>query len=78
MRLTKKDYSRYLVAGASSLAMMAGAASAQAQDDDLVFEEIVVTAQKRTESVEDVPLAISAFDANFTKRTNLDDVKVLR
>lgn len=53
-----------------SLALMV--APAVAQDD-----EIVVTAQKRAESIQDVPLAISAFGGEFVRDVNLDDVKDL-
>lgn len=66
-----------LKAGVSLAAMAAVAVPAVAQDNDLVIEEVIVTAQKREQSVRDVPVAISAFDASFTKRTNLDDVKDL-
>lgn len=41
------------------------------------LEEVTVTATKRAESVQDVPLAISAFTGDFTKDNNLDDVKDL-
>lgn len=41
------------------------------------LEEVIVTATKRSESVQDVPLAISAFTGNFTKKVNLNDVKDL-
>ncbi len=58
-------------------ALVALSPSAVAQDSNLVIEEVIVTAQKRAQSVRDVPIAISAFDAAFTKRTNLDDVKDL-
>ncbi|WND02095.1 TonB-dependent receptor [Temperatibacter marinus] len=66
-----------LYAGVSVYAL-AQTSPVLAQDsDELMLEEIVVTAQKRSENVSDVPLSISAFDGNFTKRTNLDDVKDL-
>ncbi|GHF26187.1 TonB-dependent receptor [Kordiimonas sediminis] len=65
-------------AGVSALAVSLSAGSALAQDEtSLTIEEVVVTAQKRAESVQDVPVAIAAFDASFTKRMNLDDVKDL-
>lgn len=41
------------------------------------LEEIIVTATKRAESVQDVPLAITAFSGDFTKDVNLNDVKDL-
>lgn len=72
-----KIISTTLKCGVSSAALMTATFSVQAQDSNLAIEEIMVTAQKRTQSTRDVPIAISAFDANFTKRTNLDDVKDL-
>lgn len=39
------------------------------------IEEIVVTAQKREQSLQDVPLAISAFDQNFLKESKISDFK---
>jgi len=51
----------------SSLALFAGAAAmpAYAQDSQpTVVDEIIVTAQKREQSIQDVPLAVSAFRAD--------------
>ena len=48
---------RYYVAAALCTAMVGGPAMAQ----DQTLEEIVVTAQKREQNVQDVPIAISAF-----------------
>ena len=42
-----------------------------AQNQDPVLEEIVVTAQKRTQSVQDVPLAVSAFDGDFIRDASI-------
>ncbi|MBT8098079.1 MAG: TonB-dependent receptor [Woeseia sp.] len=42
-----------------------------------VLEEIIVSATKRAESIDDVPLAITAFSGDFTRSVNLDDVKDL-
>ena len=42
-----------------------------AQDESLVLDEVVVTAQKRTESLQDVPLAVSAFDAEFIRDSDI-------
>jgi len=75
-----KSRTHAIKAGASLAAILlsAGGALAQSADDDnLVIEEVTVTAQKRVQSTQDVPVSITAFDANFTKRVNIDDVKDL-
>ena len=41
------------------------------------LEEVIVTATKRAESVQDVPLAITALSGDFVNQVNLDDVKDL-
>ena len=53
------------------LASVAGTSAAQQ------IEEVIVTATKRAESIQDVPLAITAFTGDFVKDVNLDDVKDL-
>jgi hypothetical protein len=35
-----------------------------AQASDLMLEEVVVTVQKRTQSLQDVPMSVSALDSN--------------
>jgi iron complex outermembrane receptor protein len=54
------------------------ATQAQAQDAmehaGGTIEEVVVTAQKRNESVQDVPISITAFDAQFVKDRGLSTV----
>lgn len=62
---------RALLAGTSAASLSLGGA-AFAQDD-----EIIVTAQKRAESIQDVPLAITAYGGEFVRDVNLDDVKDL-
>ena len=67
----------------ASLAAITAAGAVAAQDsqssdfDELTIEEVVVTAQKREQSVQDVPVSMTAFDSAFTERVNLDDVKDL-
>ena len=39
-----------------------------------VIEEVVVTAEKRAESVQDVGLSVTAFDANALRRGGIEDV----
>ncbi|MEM6817501.1 MAG: TonB-dependent receptor [Pseudomonadota bacterium] len=50
----------------ASAVMLSGTASAQA-----VLEEIVVTAQKRAESIQDVPISITAFSGDFLEENGL-------
>jgi len=38
------------------------------------LEEIIVTAQKRVESLQDVPIAISAFEGDFLDRANITNI----
>ena len=45
-----------------------------AQSDNLALEEVIVTAQKREQSVQDIPIAISAFDAATIERQRITRV----
>jgi len=45
------------------------------QDPGFVLEEIVVTAQKRDQSLQDVPLAITALSSDDLQRVNAQDMK---
>ncbi len=63
---------------AVAAAVMASAGTAPAVAQDLMrLEEIIVTATKRSQTVQDVPLAISAFSGDFSRAVNLNDVKDL-
>ena len=63
------------VAAAVSTAIVATAVQTPAFGQQL--EEIIVTATKREESVQDVPLAITALSGDFIRNVNLNDVKDL-
>jgi iron complex outermembrane receptor protein len=63
------------LAGAVSAAVMASTLSTPAASQ--VLEEVIVTATKRAESVQDVPLAITALSGEFINKVNLTDVKDL-
>lgn len=63
--------SRLLIGCSAAAIAVAPIGAAVAQD------EILVTAQKRAESIQDVPIAMSAFSGEFTREVNLDDVKDL-
>lgn len=43
-----------------------------ADDSAMILEEIIVTARKRAESLQDVPVAITAFSAGELQRFNMD------
>lgn len=46
--------------------------------DNLTIEEVIVTAQKRAESLQDVPITVQAFDENTLKNTGVSDTKQLQ
>jgi len=43
-----------------------------------VIEEVIVTAQKREQSVQDVPIAVSAFSQDFLDEAGVDDILELQ
>ncbi|TDG15435.1 TonB-dependent receptor [Seongchinamella unica] len=63
------------MARAVSAAVLSSAIAAPALSQSL--EEVIVTATKRSESIQDVPLAITALSGEFVNKVNLDDVKDL-
>lgn len=64
--------SRGMTLGMSTgtLALMMGVTNVRAAEDPGVIAEIIVTAQKRSESVQDVPAAVSAFNEEQLTRTH--------
>lgn len=71
------DPERTVLAQAISVALISGVASAPLLAQDVVLEEVIVTATKRAESVMDVPLAITAISGQVILDTNLNDIKDL-
>lgn len=69
----------YLLKSASAVALVASAAAVPsiAQDDDLLLEEIVVTATKRAASIQDVPFSINAQSANDIRKTGSQSLEDL-
>jgi outer membrane receptor protein involved in Fe transport len=84
IRMTRiTDSKSVLLAGASALAMSLFSGQAIAQDDSVAaeveteaaprtLETVVVTTQKRSESIQDVPIAVSAFDPENLDRLNIN------
>jgi iron complex outermembrane receptor protein len=68
------QFRRTAIARSVSAAVMASVAGTAAAQE---IEEVIVTATKREESIQDVPLAITAFTGDFMRQVNLDDVKDL-
>ena len=50
-----------LFVSCAALALSAGSAAAQASADAVAVDEVVVTAQKRAENLQDVPVSVTAF-----------------
>ena len=68
--MQRKPYiARILLSG---VALAAFASTAQAQT---VSDEIVVTAQKREESIQEVPIAISAFSEETLESRQINDAQ---
>jgi iron complex outermembrane recepter protein len=67
--------SKIAIVSASMLAVLP--AYAQSVPDEQVIEEIIVTAQKRSESIQDTPLAVSALDTVALDRSGIKDAQGL-
>ncbi len=52
-----------------------GAAMAQTGDTGTRLEEVVVTAQKRAENLQDVPIAVSAITGDVLERAHVTDLQ---
>ncbi|MFV8819172.1 TonB-dependent receptor [Haliea sp. E17] len=65
---------RFPATAVSALAIavaLAGAAPAQAQSGALALEEVVVTAQKREQNLQDVPVSVSAISAAMIEQAGI-------
>ncbi|MFC7049300.1 TonB-dependent receptor [Emcibacter nanhaiensis] len=77
MTIVKNSVSRIVLAGVLSSVPLATAAYAADEGSAVTLEEIVVTAQKRSQNIQDVPIAISAVTANMLKERGINDVSKL-
>lgn len=65
------------LAGASAIALATAASPALAAADENAIEEVIVTAQKRAENIQDVPLSIMAVSSKAMESRNVTDVRGL-
>ncbi|MCY4040793.1 MAG: TonB-dependent receptor [Gammaproteobacteria bacterium] len=72
---TKTKTSATVAAGVAVAASLGAPMPAVAQSS--MIEEVIVTVSRRAETLQEVPLAVSAFTGEFMRDVNLDDVKDL-
>jgi iron complex outermembrane receptor protein len=76
MRIAKLNSTLLVTCCAITLLAVAGPATAQSTSDDSV-ETVVVTAQKRTEKVQDVPISMTVADQAQLERQGIHDISDL-
>ncbi len=69
---TFKQHPLYIAVLVASLTPPVWTASAQAQP---MLEEVIVTARKREETLQDIPVAINAFSAKDIERSGMQDMR---
>ena len=75
-----KSISRHSLLGCTALATLAllpGQAMAQDANENVGLEEIIVTAQKREQSVQDVPIAVTAVSEETLQANRISTVNDL-
>ncbi|MFC3052856.1 TonB-dependent receptor [Kordiimonas pumila] len=82
MKITNKKIQKSLRSGCGYVALLTASAaiapaSTAADTSDFSFEEIVVTAQKRNESLQDVPISVQVVGAAAIAQQNLTSVVTL-
>jgi len=66
--------SRILTGISATALLVAAPVSAQdSADSDSLFEEIIVTTQKREQTLSEVPVTVTAYSGEFLKRLNIDE-----
>lgn len=73
MSREKATQSLYLFVGASAFALATPAYAQESQRADIGLSEIVVTAQKRAENLQDVPISISAISSEKVEQLGIKD-----
>jgi len=67
----------FLISAAFSSVLFGSVAVAQEAEESLAIEEVTVTAQKRTETLTEVPIAISVFGAEAIDQTGVQELREL-
>lgn len=62
----------------ASLALATVPCAATAADGSPIVEEVVVTAQRRAQNLQDVPISMAVFNAQTLDRSGVDDIRDLR
>jgi len=68
-----RKFARLLLSGAALCALSVPAMAQQAAKDDLSLQEVVVTAQRRSENLQDVPIAIQAMTGDTLAQLNIEN-----
>ena len=63
-----------LVALGAALVYCGPTTPAAAQDEPLALEEVLVTANRRVESLQEIPMSVTAFTGDFFKDTGATDL----
>lgn len=69
---------RALLAGAAAAAVLGSASAAAAQEPDTLLGEVVVTAQKRTERLQDVPVSVNVVSAQALADSHVSGLQQLQ
>jgi len=78
MLTTGEIFKKSLMSSAVLSAMLLGGhATLASAEDFFALEEVVVTAQKRAESLQDVPLSVQALDGTKIKEANIQQISEL-
>src|SRR5688572_13663712 len=72
-QMNRKNLAIFMCAAPLGAIGLGQAAVAQ-EEDDSVFDTVIVTAQKREQSIYDVPVAISAFTPETLERQGITDL----
>ncbi|MFC7049437.1 TonB-dependent receptor [Emcibacter nanhaiensis] len=80
MKMPRQNRELVLLLSSAAFALFSQNGTAQessSETTELVLEEVVVTSQRRSQSLQDVPIAMSVFDSNAINRTGINDVSNL-